>query len=313
MIYAFRNKSGACGNLRCCGEGNRVCVMSSEKKYGISGLGGNGRFVAQESTRSKNLLPVHFVLNAHLAHCDPSLSIGSHRPRHSRNDSRSLYTMAPRTRTIYQNLIDDDYDPIVVQEDILESKLTKETFDDLFKDLPTPRFVGLAPIYTDSGTLTRLAVAVRTKIIVIQFHAKGKGAAAYKGREILSSEVLCNPDVLLLAFSCDKLAIALYHDQNIRVRNAIDVQSACSKGRQPLAAIAFAAGDDITIMKENIQATFESSTWDSKRVSTLALQAWVAQCLPSFPAMEDRFQAAKRIDTFSKTDAVRSTAVSLGH
>ncbi|KAI0661728.1 P-loop containing nucleoside triphosphate hydrolase protein [Cubamyces menziesii] len=219
--------------------------------------------------------------------------------------------MAPRTRTIYQNLIDDDYDPIVVQEDILESKLTKETFDDLLKDLPTPRFVGLAPIYTDSGTLTRLAVAVRTKIIVIQFHAKGKGAAAYKGREILSSEVLCNPDVLLLAFSCDKLAIALYHDQNIRVRNAIDVQSACSKGRQPLAAIAFAAGDDITIMKENIQATFESSTWDSKRVSTLALQAWVAQCLPSFPAMEDRFQAAKRIDTFSKTDAEMQTYTQL--
>ncbi|KAH9903023.1 P-loop containing nucleoside triphosphate hydrolase protein [Cubamyces lactineus] len=219
--------------------------------------------------------------------------------------------MALKTRTIYQNLIDDDYDPIVVREEVLESKLSKEMFDDLFKDISPPRFIGLAPIYTDNGTLTRLAVAVKTKVIVIQFHAKGKGAAAYKGREILSSEVLCNPDVHLLAFGCDKLAIALYHDQNIRIRNAIDVQSVCSKGRQPLAAIEFAAGDTIAIMKENIQATFESSTWDSKRISALALQAWVAQCLPYLPAMEDRFQAAKRIDTFSKTDAEMQTFAQL--
>ncbi|KAI0331917.1 P-loop containing nucleoside triphosphate hydrolase protein [Cubamyces sp. BRFM 1775] len=219
--------------------------------------------------------------------------------------------MAPKTRTIHQNLIDDDYDPIFVQEEVVESKLSKETFDDLFEDLPSPRFVGLAPIYTDNGTLTRLAVAVKTKVIVIQFHAKGKGAAAYKGREILSSQVLCNPDVLLLAFGCDKLAIALYHDQNLRIHNAIDVQTACSKGRQPLAAIEFAAGDAITLMRENIQATFESSTWDSKRAPALALQAWVAQCLPYFPAMEDRFQAAKRIDTYSRTDAEMQTYAQL--
>lgn len=215
--------------------------------------------------------------------------------------------MAPKTRTIYQNLIDDDHPPILVNDEILESKLTKELFDTFFEGSPSLRRVGLAPIFSESGTLCRLALAVRTKVIIIQFHAKGKGAAAYQGRGVLSSQVLCNPDVMLLAFDFNKLAIALFVDQGLRVRNGVDIQDACGKDRdrEPLEAIKLAAGDDISVMEENVLATFESSTLDSKRTNAFALQAWVAQCLPNYPSMEDVFQGAHAINTEAMTEMVR--------
>ncbi|OSD06570.1 hypothetical protein PYCCODRAFT_1422789 [Trametes coccinea BRFM310] len=212
--------------------------------------------------------------------------------------------MPPKTRVIYQNLLDHDFDMISMQEEVLESKLSKDFFDDLFAGSPTPRFVGVAPIYLENGTLTRLALAVSNKAVIIQFHAKGKGANAYKGREVLAAEVLCNPDVLLLSFDCVKLAIALFADQNLRIVNGIDVPDACDGShRTPLAAIKFAAGDRVAVMDENVEATFESSIFESRRTTSLALQAWIAQCLPTLPGMEDRFQGAKRINTMKMTDA----------
>ncbi|KAI0359866.1 P-loop containing nucleoside triphosphate hydrolase protein [Trametes cingulata] len=210
--------------------------------------------------------------------------------------------MAPKTRTIYQNLLDDDYPPILLEDEVLESKLTKEQLDGFFQGIPAPRRVGLAPIYSESGTLCRLAVAVSTKVLIIQFHAKGKGAKAYKGRELLSSEVLCSPDVLLFAFDLNKLAIALFTDQSLRILNGIDVQSSCGTAREPLAVIKFAAGDAVAVMEQNVAATFESSVLDSKRMVSLALQAWIAQCLPTFPDAEDRFHGAKRINTHAMPD-----------
>ncbi|KAI0649113.1 P-loop containing nucleoside triphosphate hydrolase protein [Trametes meyenii] len=210
--------------------------------------------------------------------------------------------MAPKTRTIYQNLIDDDYPPIAVQEEVMESKLTKELFQEFFTDSPTPRRVGLAPIYSESGNLFRLAVATANQVLIIHFHAKGKGANAYKGRQILTSEVLCNPDVLLLAFDFGKLAIALHADQNVAVVNGIDIPSACGCGREPLAAIEFVVGERVPVMKDNVIAAFESTIQDTNSTICFAQQAWVAQCLAAFPEMEDRFQAAHKINTRGMSD-----------
>lgn len=263
------------------------------------------------------LWPKMSLLEASCQHAAPALSLTlpcsyQYSPSNPPSPSLSLqtsssFTMAPKTRTIYQNLIDDDHPPILVNDEILESKLTKELFDTFFEGSPSLRRVGLAPIFSESGTLCRLALAVRTKVIIIQFHAKGKGAAAYQGRGVLSSQVLCNPDVMLLAFDFNKLAIALFVDQGLRVRNGVDIQDACGKDRdrEPLEAIKLAAGDDISVMEENVLATFESSTLDSKRTNAFALQAWVAQCLPNYPSMEDVFQGAHAINTEAMTEMVR--------
>ncbi|KAH9850369.1 P-loop containing nucleoside triphosphate hydrolase protein [Lenzites betulinus] len=211
--------------------------------------------------------------------------------------------MSSKTRTIYQNLIDDnDHRAITLQEDILESKLTKELFDNFYDGVPTPRYVGLAPIYSQRQALCRLVIAVKTKVLIVQFHAKDKGANAYKGRGVLSSEVLCNPDVTLLAFNFNKLAVALHTDQGLRVLNGVDVQSSCGSDRSPLSAIKYATAGIAVVMEENTKRTFETETLDPKRTTASALQAWVAQCLHSYPMMENNFQAANKIDTVNMTE-----------
>ncbi|KAI0833475.1 P-loop containing nucleoside triphosphate hydrolase protein [Trametes gibbosa] len=214
--------------------------------------------------------------------------------------------MSSQTRTIYQNLIDDEYPPIALQDEVLESKLTKELFDSFFEGIPAPRYVGLAPIYSSKQLLCRLVIAVSTKAIVVQFHAKDKGANAYKGRGVLSSEVLCNSDVILLAFSFNKLAIALSYDQGLRVLNGIDVQSSCGSDsdRSPSTAIKYATAGVAAVMEANIDMIFESEMLDPRRTTASVLQAWVAQCLYVYPGMENNFQAAHKINTVNMTEMV---------
>ncbi|KAI0827062.1 hypothetical protein BC628DRAFT_1418658 [Trametes gibbosa] len=168
--------------------------------------------------------------------------------------------MSSKTRTIYQNLIDDEYPPITLQDEVLESKLTKELLDSFFE--------GILHLAT-------------TKAIVVQFHAKDKGANAYKGRGVLSSEVSCNSDVILLAFSFNKLAIALSCDQDLRVLNGIDVQSSCGSDsdRSPSTAIKYATAGVAAVMEANIDMIFKGEMLDPRRTTASVLQAWVAQCI----------------------------------
>ena len=208
--------------------------------------------------------------------------------------------MAPKsqTRTLQQTLIDDDHPPIQLQGEVSESNLSKELFDDFFRDCPSPRNVGLAPGHTSKGNLTHLFLAVGTRVMIIQFHAKGKGAKAYERREVLSTEVLCNPDVTLVAFDLDKLAIALFVDQNMRILNGVDLQDACrAADRSPLTTIQFAVGDRAPVLQANVNSVFATTFYDAKRTTNLAFQAWVAHHVVGYETMEERVRDAKRINT----------------
>ncbi|KAI1797127.1 P-loop containing nucleoside triphosphate hydrolase protein [Ganoderma leucocontextum] len=211
--------------------------------------------------------------------------------------------MPPKLRTIQQTLI--------FQDEVIESQLTQEMLDGLFDNTSTPRRVGLAPIYSNShkgGRLTRLVVATPTKAIIVQFHAEGKGAKAYQGRELLTDTILCNENVTLLAFDFAKLTIALFADQGLRILNGIDLQSAFGVSGQPaLAAIQFAAGDRATVLKENVGAVFAISVHDEKRVAAAAAiacvqQAWVAQLVVTYDGMEERILSAPKINTRDKSE-----------
>lgn len=212
-----------------------------------------------------------------------------------------------KTRTIHQTLIDDVYPPIRVQDEVVESSLTEEMFNDFFQDCPIPRFVGLAPIYTQRGSVCRLAIATATKVMIVQFHSKGKAKNAYLGREVLNSQLLCSPDVTLLAFDLNKLTIALFHDQDLRILNGVDIQSACGSDREPLAAIQFAVQDRADVNKDNIVSVFRTSRLEEGVTTTpFALQAWAAHCMSIFEGMEERFRSAKMINTKDMTELVRS-------
>ncbi|PIL35585.1 hypothetical protein GSI_02313 [Ganoderma sinense ZZ0214-1] len=218
--------------------------------------------------------------------------------------------MPPKQRTIQQTLIDDYHPDISVHDEVLESHLTQEILDKLLYNTSVPRRVGLAPIYSNSrkgGRLCRLVVSTARMAIVVQFHAEGKGAKAYQGRELLKDAILCNEDITILAFDLAKLAIALFADHGIRILNGVDLQSAFGVSEQPaLAAINFAVGDRATVLKGNVETTFATCIYDEKRaaVTTIACvqQAWVAQILATYDGMEERIQSAPKINTRDKSE-----------
>ncbi|KAJ2971490.1 hypothetical protein NUW54_g12497 [Trametes sanguinea] len=84
----------------------------------------------------------------------PHLSSPSRRLQPSQGNQTS--SMAPKTRMIHQNLLDYDFDTIAMQEDVLESKLSKDFFDDFFTGLPSPRIVGRPPRSTSRTGLLRV-------------------------------------------------------------------------------------------------------------------------------------------------------------
>ena len=211
--------------------------------------------------------------------------------------------MPTKDRDISQNLLDDDYPRIHLQENISEFKLPKEFFDEFFEGYPSQRVVGLAPIYSATGNLTQLAIGVKTRVTVIKFANRGKNAT-YHGRDLLATELLCHPDVTLVAFDLDKLAVALFVDLKIRITNGVDLQSACGMDRTPLAAIKYAACDCVPVQEENVKKLFDCKNimGQTRTAMNAALQAWVAQCISSMNVMDERVRSAKKIATQDRPD-----------
>lgn len=215
-------------------------------------------------------------------------------------------------RPIHQNFVDEDIDPIMTLP-IHESILTEELLQPFLKE--TPRPIGISAAYSESGSrLLMLAIANQTKVLLVEFYSSKPSNAKldapvknrdYTGRNLLQDKLLCRPMGDILAFDLHEIVLALYQDHNMRLANGIDIQSACPvRDRQPITAIKSAAGDTVTIWEDNIRDAFENMTYDSKRMSEVALRAWVSQYLPRLAGMEEVFANAKRIDTHKLAEVV---------
>ncbi|KAH9838487.1 P-loop containing nucleoside triphosphate hydrolase protein [Rhodofomes roseus] len=216
----------------------------------------------------------------------------------------------PLQRIITQNFI-DKHQPPIRQETLLEASLTDEFLDEFLKSAPTfpnPIRVGIAPAYGPSDQLLAIALATESRVLVIQLQ-KSKGDTLYRGRGVLLTKVLSNPDCLLYAFNIGQLAISLFLDHGLRIVNGISVQGICPESQEkivsPFAAVKFAVGDQWPIYEENIKAAFREKLWDPKpaRQTSLALKAWLACFLPAIPNMEEQFNTVKRVNTKDKSDS----------
>ncbi|THG99082.1 hypothetical protein EW026_g3215 [Hermanssonia centrifuga] len=216
-----------------------------------------------------------------------------------------------KARTIEQHFLNMRYPRLEVQT-VMETDLTSDSLNAILfgnskSDAPSsiPRAVGLAPGYTSAGKLTVIAVAVKARVLLIQFRSEIKKGTdvVVAARQLLHDELLCHDGNALFAFDMGPLAMALYLDHGLYVRNAIDVQSACTcKGnRDPANAVEFAIGTtSYKVYRANITDAFSSSLWDpSKPPSTtsVALKAWLAAWLPEVADMEERLREVKSIDT----------------
>ncbi|KAL6307425.1 P-loop containing nucleoside triphosphate hydrolase protein [Sparassis latifolia] len=218
---------------------------------------------------------------------------------------------APQTRIIDQHVLDEHHPSINVQI-LLESALTAELIESLFAggatttSDPSNRRVGLAPAYTTSGNLTALAIGTARKILVVQFHAKRRAETNKAGRELLQAAVLCNPDCTVYTFDLAPLAAAMYYDHRLRLVNAVNIGSACAGtgDDSPLAAIQFAVGDKVTVIKENVTRLFNDLVWDQRRTTPLVLRAWVAHYVSGISDMEEKFREVKRVNTKDMNDVL---------
>ncbi|PSS19948.1 hypothetical protein PHLCEN_2v3121 [Hermanssonia centrifuga] len=216
-----------------------------------------------------------------------------------------------KARTIEQHFLNMRYPRLEVQT-VMETDLTSDSLNAILfgnskSDAPSsiPRAVGLAPGYTSAGKLTVIAVAVKARVLLIQFRSEVKKGTdvVVAARQLLHDELLCHDGNALFAFDMGPLAMALYLDHGLYVRNAIDVQSACTcKGnRDPANAVEFAIGTtSYKVYRANVTDAFSSSLWDpSKPPSTtsVALKAWLAAWLPEVADMEERLREVQPIDT----------------
>jgi len=229
--------------------------------------------------------------------------------------------MVEATRSIHQNFLDEDIDPISAQT-VHESNLTQVHLQPFIDDSPHP--IGIAPAYAESDSrLVALAIANQTNVLLVEFYSskpnrdgRGKGAGSsiktrdYTGRFLLQKEIFCRPYGDIFAFDFEPIALSLYNDHaGLRIVNGIDIQSAClPKNRQPLASIKLAVGDSATIYEDNVRDSFENMIFDQKRTTAIALRAWIAQYLPRLDTMEETFAKAKRIDTTKLHDIVSLSA-----
>ena len=227
--------------------------------------------------------------------------------------------MLPSTRVIHQNLVDAGSDGRL---DVIFIKMSdlNEDHSDLrgLVDRNEGRALGLSGAYLPNGTLQVLAVADATTIILIDFTGdKNNGRAnspnrslTTEGRDYLRDQVLGRTCGFVYAFDMGPLALALWQSHNLRIKQAIDLQSAGPpKTRAPYATIELAS--DHRLNESNIKRTFNdficqkpTDATTSSIVTPLAQRAWAAHYVSQLASMEDRLSHVPPIDTFRLTDAV---------
>lgn len=223
--------------------------------------------------------------------------------------------MAPTVRQLQQNLVNTNHAPLEVTS-LLETELDEEKIAHLLgKTIDTlasenPFTIGLSGGYTSSGILSTLAVAVGSKVFLIQFRSKTKSsdAAVTEARKLLTDYILCRPQAgtTLYAFDLAPLALQLYGDHSLLIENGVDVQSgcACADQRDPVAATKFATTSTkvAKIYSDNIRDAFSSAALDQAKPETsraLGLRAWLASFVPTLGDMEERFREVPKINTKS--------------
>ncbi|KAG2146162.1 P-loop containing nucleoside triphosphate hydrolase protein [Suillus bovinus] len=217
--------------------------------------------------------------------------------------------------TLQQNVYKADHGPIPV-EDVDENSISSLALQRIINSSPGAS-VGVAATYRPDCSLSSLAFATLTRVLVIHFFAsnkqnpqqqqkkKKKGQeqqpAVSRGRILIQDQILCNIGIKLYGYRIDRIALALFRDFSLRINGAVDMLSVSTSDRRSLQAIMNALGGEVLLQKDNVKTLFAHREGDvaSKDV---ALQAWAAIRAATFDDMTLRFAAIPRIDTDTMPD-----------
>ncbi|KAG1871934.1 hypothetical protein C8R48DRAFT_696208 [Suillus tomentosus] len=230
------------------------------------------------------------------------------------------------TRLLYQHLMEVDSGQLSAHI-IPESNFIEEQHQlRSLLERNEGRALGLAGGFAPTGELAMLAIADTSTIIIIEFELKkNKGnehderpvtPASERGniaaaREFLTQNLLRRTTGFLYAFDVASIALALFQTLDLRIANAIDIQSA-SKTRVPLTIVKQAVGDLHRVHDVNINGIFchdtiinhlpVASAAKNDGITPLALRAWIAHYLSQLSSMEDRLAQVPPVDTFRLSD-----------
>jgi hypothetical protein len=195
-------------------------------------------------------------------------------------------------------------------QEILCEALTGSDTGDIAKH------IAIACTFSAAGKMDRLALVVGTRALVVQLEgsrtedpgqdgARGGGKAgrggrggragggrgagggrsafqpserSLRGRQVLDT-LFSHPEHVVLAFDLARIALALFLQQDMHLLNGIDVQDCMPNpgGRDHLAVIQFAVGEDVTVFDTRVPAAFAPAAPEDKMgLQNMVCRAWAA-------------------------------------
>lgn len=227
--------------------------------------------------------------------------------------------MLSSTRFIHQNLVDAGTDG-KLEVILLKMSSLNEDHGDLrtLVERNEGRPLGLSGAFLHNGALQVLAIADATTIVLIDFAGdKNNGRAnssdpslITQGRDYLRDHVLGRTCGFVYAFDMGPLALALWQSRDLRIKQAIDLQSAGpAKTRAPYATIKIAS--DHKLNEGNINRTMinfaherPDDATQTSSTTPLAQRAWAAHYVSQLVSMEDKLAEVPPIDTTKFPDTV---------
>lgn len=239
--------------------------------------------------------------------------------------------------TMHQNVIDGSHPLLTTTPTTIMrifSVLHKDS--DILKVFDHARPLGISGGYDKrDGKLVYFAIADDKCCRIVRFEYSegpvGRGSQRPSLREkpppqeiliclqALQDNILRRPYGSIYGFDMGPLSMALFDDLDLRIQNAVDIQSAFvgsgidPLARDPLTVMTAALGDEATslvpvkISTTNVQSLFYTYSYDTTVRGTMAdndytdvaMRAWVAQFLANFENGEAAFADIPRIDTYN--------------
>lgn len=175
------------------------------------------------------------------------------------------------------------------------------------------RVLGVSATFGQNCQLSSIAFSTLSRALVVNISERHTSPAVNKriarNRTLIQDRLLLNPDFRKYAFWMDQIAVALFQDLSIRIRDAVDMMSvSTTDNRHSLQALMNTMGGETVLDKKNVQSLFFNTELSTMDTTARALKAWAAYRAATHRHVSSRFASLPRIDTEAFPRTVRCFA-----
>ena len=214
--------------------------------------------------------------------------------------------------TVTQSLYPKIFTTIIVvkcSDDAVSMQHIQPLLDTALAD----RALGISATFAENCRLSSITFSTLSRALVVNISERHTSPAVNKhtarNRTLIQDRLLLNPDFRKYAFWMDRIAVALFQDLSIRIRDAVDMMSvSTTDNRHSLQALMNTMGGETVLDKKNVQSLFFNTELSTMDTTARALKAWAAYRAATLPHMSSRFASLPRIDTEAFPRTVRCFA-----